>query len=115
MHINSKQRLGTQKIHFAEIGFGLHDLWHLGTQLCCDLQQDANTLTSFFAFQFADAIISLYHLLGLNKHGLTCSRLVVNDTADLTFVGGWYWQHQSPFAHGRCSIFVQYAFCLCLT
>ncbi len=113
--VYGEECLGAEEVHLTEEGLRVQYLRHFGTEHSGDFQQDTHTLAPLFAFQFADMIVRLHHLLRLDEDGLARGGLVVNDTANLAFVGGRHGQYQPPFAHGGSSIFVENAFSLRLT
>ena len=61
---------------------------NIGAQAVGYLCQDADDLTSFFALQLADMIISFDQFYGLYIDRLPCGRLVMYNSSELALVHG---------------------------
>ena len=103
---------GSEEINVCECLFGGFDIGKGGAQARGDVLQDAYALASLGTFEFADMVVRLYYLLGLNEDGLAGGGLIMYDAADLAFVGRRDGDDESAFAHGGGCVFVEQAFSL---
>ena len=103
---------GAEEIDVCECLLGGFDIGEGGAQARGDVLQDAYALASLGTFEFADMVVRLYYLLGLNEDSLSGGGLIVDDAADFAFVGRWDGYDESAFAHGGGGVFVEQAFSL---
>ena len=114
LDVNGKVSLGTDEVYLGQEFVGLEDSRYLRTYGSREFRQDADNLSTFFAFQLTDTVVRFHHFGRFDEHGLTSSRFVVYDTLDLSFQAGCYRNNQTTIAHGWGNILVYIAICLCI-
>ena len=115
MEVATQEGLGVKEIDLAEVVLRMADTGRVRTQFGRESLEDTDALATLIAFEFADAVVGLHHLLGLYIDGLARGRLIVDDTAQFALVGGRNGQHETTLAKGGTDILIYYTVGLRLT
>ena len=108
--MQGKQAFGTDEVYFGKEFVGLQHIGDGGTQQIGEFYQDADYLSAFVCFEFADAVVGFHHFGGFNEDCLSTCRLVMYDTFDFTFQSRCYGNYQTTVAHGGGDVFIYHTF-----
>ena len=107
-----KARFGTDKVDACKEPVGIDNLLQLRTYVVGKGRKYFLYLVSLGELQFAQVVVKFHHLRGLEKCRLSCSRLVLDNTFNLTPVGVEHRYHETPVTNGHLGILRRPAFAL---
>ena len=103
-----------KEIYLAEITCGIKQIRNIRAEKVREFQQDAQNLPLLRELEFLDLVVELHDFRRLDECGLSCRRLVIDESCDPLLVGSAHRNEHLAVAHRHTRIAVNDTFFLCL-